>query len=504
MFKYILKINKKYFLFVLLLTLFWLSINTGSKYLNIHQISEFEFNFYLNFTRAILPYLILFLFIFKYNYFLIKLNIKHDLFFLGLFLYGIFQIIGLFFSNVSNYEHYWVVCLFSLIIYFKVILENKNLNLVNIIFIFNILFIFIICIIFSFLALKQNIFSYNLLYHSKIFVGQLGGEFFPRSTGISRMALISFYFISFFYLVNFYKQKKNYIVLFTISFLAFIILILQSRTTVIFFAVSLIAINIFFKFNNNKVRSKFIIFSIIIPVLLFLSYPISKNYLISKSDIKTHDELLEEEDKINFMRNDFLLKIEKGEYVPGTELSLLEKISNFSNNRIQAWNFLLQVFFTGNLNDKMKKHLKIIEYEPIIENADGNLKYFFGFGPQSDRHFMNMEKIKPNSMADSVMGPYGSHASNIFIYSLICGGFLSFFIFIILNLFMLMQILKTIKYRHHLNLENNYVLMSSISIILFLLFRGLAENSYGVYGVDLIMLLSAYTVLAGNLKRLNV
>ena len=69
---------------------------------------------------------------------------------------------------------------------------------------------------------------------------------------------------------------------------------------------------------------------------------------------------------------------------------------------------------------------------------------------------------------------------------------------------MLMQILKTIKYRHHLNLENNYVLMSSISIILFLLFRGLAENSYGVYGVDLIMLLSAYTVLAGNLKKLNV
>ena len=117
---------------------------------------------------------------------------------------------------------------------------------------------------------------------------------------------------------------------------------------------------------------------------------------------------------------------------------------------------------------------------------------------------MNIKKIEPNSMAKSVMGPYGSHASNIFIYSLICGGFLSFFIFVILNLFILMQILKTIKYRHHLNLENNYVLISSISIILFLLFRGLVENSYGVYGVDLIMLLSAYTVLAGNLKKLNV
>ena len=234
MFNNFLKINQKDIIFVLLLILFWLSINTGSKYLNIHEISETGINFYLNFTRAILPYVILFLFIFKHNYFLINLNIKNDLFFLGLFLYGIFQIIGLFFSNVSNYEHYWVVCLFSLIIYFKIILENKNFNLANIIFIFNILFIFIISITFSFVALKQNILSYNLLYHSQIFVGQLGGEYFPRSTGISRMTLISFYFFSFFYLVNFNKQKKNYIVLFLISLLAFIILILQSRTTVIF------------------------------------------------------------------------------------------------------------------------------------------------------------------------------------------------------------------------------------------------------------------------------
>ena len=81
MFNNFLKINQKDIIFVLLLILFWLSINTGSKYLNIHEVSESGFNFYLNFTRAILPYFILFLFIFKYNYFLIKLSIKNDLFF---------------------------------------------------------------------------------------------------------------------------------------------------------------------------------------------------------------------------------------------------------------------------------------------------------------------------------------------------------------------------------------------------------------------------------------
>ena len=156
----------------------------------------------------------------------------------------------------------------------------------------------------------------------------------------------------------------------------------------------MIVINIFFKFNNNKVRSKFIIFSIIIPFLLFLSYPILKNYLINKLDTKT-EVLLEDDDKINFMRNDFLLKKTKGEYIPGKELSLLEKISSFSNNRMQAWNFLLQVFFNGNLNDQMKKNLINQKYEPIIDNADGNLKYFFGFGPQSDRHYMNIKKLNP-------------------------------------------------------------------------------------------------------------
>ena len=106
MFNNIFKINKKDFLFILLLILFWLSINTGSKYLNIPQISELKFNFYLNFLRAILPYLILFLFIFKYNFFLIELKIKNDLFFLGFFLYGIFQTIGLYFSNVSIYCYF--------------------------------------------------------------------------------------------------------------------------------------------------------------------------------------------------------------------------------------------------------------------------------------------------------------------------------------------------------------------------------------------------------------
>ena len=35
------------------------------------------------------------------------------------------------------------------------------------------------------------------------------------------------------------------------------------------------------------------------------------------------------------------------------------------------------------------------------------------------------------------------------------------------------------------------------------MFRGLVENSYGVFGVDLILLLSAYSVLEKNLRKIN-
>ena len=40
-------------------------------------------------------------------------------------------------------------------------------------------------------------------------------------------------------------------------------------------------------------------------------------------------------------------------------------------------------------------------------------------------------------------------------------------------------------------------------IILFLQFRGIFENSYGVFGVDLIFFFLAYTVIQTNLRKLN-
>ena len=493
MFNNIFQITKKNYLFIFLLGLFWISINTGSKYLNIIQITELNLSYYFNLLRAILPYLILLYFIFNFNKFFKKLDFRAHLIFLCFLLYGIVQLLGLLYSSDNYREHYWVVCLFSLIIFYKNTLSGKNTDIVNIIFISNILFVFIIFLIFSFITLKENFFSYNLLYHSKAFSFELVGEKFPRASGISRMALILFFFLTCLYFSKIFKRKINYLILFIISFVIFIVLLLQSRTTIIFLPISLIIVYLFFKFDGYRDLIKFTMFAIILPILLFFVYPISKNYIIEKYEIKS-ESMFEDEDKVNFLRNDLVFNKRK---IHNTKSFNLYE---FSNNRLDAWDYLLQIYFYGELNEKMKKKVKEKYFEPPTEKLKNKLKYLIGLGPQSDRHLMHLEKLTGNNLAKSTLGPFGAHASNVFVYSLICGGVISFSLFLIINLVLIFKIWKIVKI-NKLNLSENYILISCIFIILFLMFRGLIENSYGVFGVDLILLLSAYTVLEKNYKK---
>jgi len=487
------KLNKLDIKFLSILFFYWLSINTGSKYINFNEISEFNFKYYFNFLRSILPYLLFVYFIIKFKIYLSSIFNK-DLFYICFYLYGVIQIIGLFFSVNYFYEHYWVICLFSILIFFQKIQEKKDSDLVNLIFLANIYITFVIFLLFISIAIKENFFSYNLLYHSKSFNYELAGEYFPRSSGVSRMALVLFFFFNALYFANIFKRKIQLLIISTNGLLIFIIFLLQSRAVILFYLISYLIINFAFTFNNFKQRLIFYLFTIIIPAVLFFSYPISKNYFIEKLDVKNENFYGEPLDKNNFMRNDFLLKENKSNFS--------ENIASISNNRVEAWKYLLQVFLNGELNDQMKIKVLMQGYEPKEKYIDGYERYIFGLGPQADRYLMKLKK-ENKGLAKSSVGPFGAHASNIFIYSLICGGFLSFLIFIILNLFILVKILKIIKYHKEIDLFKNYILISSIFIIFFLLFRGLIENSYGVFGVDLILMISSYTVLSNNLSKID-
>ena len=114
-------IYAKYFF---ILFLFWLSINTGSKYIKIDSFSLNINEYSFNFLRSILPYGILIYLI----AFTKKNNFKVDYFFIFFGLYGFFQILGLVYQLENLYEHYWVVCLFSVLLFYNLIIKKKILN----------------------------------------------------------------------------------------------------------------------------------------------------------------------------------------------------------------------------------------------------------------------------------------------------------------------------------------------------------------------------------------
>ena len=399
----IFKLNKLDIKFLSILLYYWLSINTGSKYINFNEISEFNFKYSFNFLRSILIFLLFLYFIIKFKSYISSIFNK-DLFFICFYLYGIIQIIGLFFSVNYLYEHYWVICLFSILIFFQKIQEKTDSNLVNLIFLANIFIILVIFSLFTSIAIKENFFSFNLLYHSKSFNYELAGEYFPRSSGVSRMALVLFFFFNALYFVNIFKKKIQLLILSTNSLLIFIIFLLQSRAVILFFLISYLIINLVFKFDNFKQRLIFYLFTIIIPAILFFSYPISKNYFIEKFDVKEENVYGEPVDKNNLLRDDFFLKENK--------LNLSENIESISNNRILAWKYLLQVFLNGELKKQMKDKVLTYGYKPKEKYIDGYARFIFGLGPQADRHLMQLKKSK-KGFAKSSMGPFGAHASNV-------------------------------------------------------------------------------------------
>ena len=126
-----------------------------------------------------------------------------------------------------------------------------------------------------------------------------------------------------------------------------------------------------------------------------------------------------------------------------------------------------------------------------------------GYGPQADRHMMLYNK-RIISEAPSILGPYGYNASNGIIYSLITSGIIGLICFIIINLIIFFKIVKILFYHFKFkNLNSKPILATSIFSVLFLQFRSLFENSYSVFGVDLLILMTAYLVIQSEYRKLR-
>ena len=96
-----------------------------------------------------------------------------------------------------------------------------------------------------------------------------------------------------------------------------------------------------------------------------------------------------------------------------------------------------------------------------------------------------MFNISSNKAAKGIRGPFGSHSSNGYIYSLICSGIFGLLVFCIINLLIIIKIIKIFLKKEKIYFNLNPFLSASIICILFLQFRILFENSFSVYGIDM-------------------
>ena len=160
------------------------------------------------------------------------------------------------------------------------------------------------------------------------------------------------------------------------------------------------------------------------------------------------------------------------------------------------------MFFNNKLNDNLKNRLMKTGYNPQYFKKILRKNLVTGYGPQADRQLMdNKSNI---SEASAILGPFGFNASNGIIYSLICSGIIGLICFIVVNLIILFKSLKILIYYIKIkNLNSHPILATSILSVLFLQFRSLFENSFSVYGVDLLILVTSYLVIQNEYGKLE-
>ena len=114
--------------------------------------------------------------------------------------------------------------------------------------------------------------------------------------------------------------------------------------------------------------------------------------------------------------------------------------------------------------------------KPITNNL------FLGYGPQADRILIN------------------ENVSNIFLYSLLCGGILALIFILLIIISILNNILYLVFIKRIFFNKKNIIINCSIFFIIFLLFRSLLENSFAIFGIDFMIFIICSTILFNYTK----
>jgi hypothetical protein len=335
---------------------------------------------------------------------------------------------------------------------------NKISDIKKIILVF-ISLIFIITFSISYftvLEIINNYSSYEKIFNSTYVsdVTSINNNYLhqpvPRSSGYARFLLIIFLFLLPF--IFFTKNKKknlkfkiiNILITLLLIFISILLWKIQNRSSLYFYLI-LCLVFFYLIIKKKKIREIFYL-----SIIFILPYFVVQAEVVYKKKIITNS--IKTEIITNSIKTEIPNDKEVDEFFNKNYSKNLERSSRWirvteSSGRVEIW----------------KNSFEIIKKN-----------FLFGLGPQTDRNTLN------------------HNASNILIYFFLCGGLFSIIIFFIYAAKLIFIFFDFLKSRNIIKIKNDKLLFFSILIFSFLNFRGLTENSYSLYGVDMVgFLLSA-------------
>jgi hypothetical protein len=415
-----------------------------------------EFITIFNFLRSLSPLIILpfLLILFFFNKF--KLS-KSSLIFIILILS---QIIG-FLQNDQRkiYDLYVLICAISLVLFLEYYC-NQLLDIKKIILVF-ISIISIVSATISYFIIIEIFENYQIIEKitNTVYVSEFMGINYsfinqpvPRSSGYARFLIIIFLFLLPFIFFCKSEKKKyrlkiiNILIILLLIFIGVIFWKIQNRSSLYFYIITSL-IFLYFVIKKKNINQIFV-FSIIF-ILPYLIYKAEINY--KKNFINSYFFKLEiYEDSDTPLKKIITIKESRKNRIKQLEDTERWKNPSQTSGRLEIW----------------KSSLKIIKQN-----------FFFGLGPQTDRHKLDIS------------------ASNILIYLFLCGGFLTVLIFFIYKTYLTLILFNFFKKNNILKIEDDKFLPFSILIFFFMNFRGIVENSYSLYGIDMVAFLLAVKYL---------
>jgi len=376
-----------------------------------------------------------------------KISIKLFDIFILFFFYFFIQYIGLYQNNLLDFNINFtflpslaIGALSSIFI----IKFYKVKNIKKYLLFLSIFFLFAITLSILFILKDEfNIIDKKYLYGFVPLDKYLFNNTLPRITGISRsIAIINIFLITcFFFLVK--KKINKLLIVILIVIFTLLLWIFQSRGAILCFVI----VNIFiFIFSKNRLLKLFFIFIICVtPILIY------ETYFFTKTSTNFN---------IHLKKKDIIDEIKQNEDLRITKIS--------TSGRIDLWKAILAEY------DKNK---------------------IFGYGPQADRLLLGTKT--------DLNRQYGNNVSNALLYSFVCGGYLSFLIFLLIKFKLIIYLYKIIFTYKIFYIKNLISEKISTSFILFFLIRSIFENSFAIFSIDYLMLIISVLIVNDFLEKKN-